>query len=123
MIDLEKFNFNPEDTILFRYPYEGIDIITLKEMFDLVKEHFNDNTVVAMPDKVSLEAMSKEEYEYIISHLRSGKWIDKDYGILGYCCATCSRCKFRNAVKGVDTGWGHDYIMPKYCENCGSRNN
>lgn len=122
MINLEKFNFNPEDVILFRYPWEEIDILTLNGIFNEAKEYFKDNIMVAIPNNISLESLRQEDYDNLISYLRNGKWTDKSYAYFGHCGVTCSNCGHRISVKGADNGFGHDYVLPKYCENCGSRN-
>lgn len=51
---------------------------------------------------------------------KESEWIDIDYSIFGSVHARCKRCTRIKTVKGKDTGFGYEYKLPMYCENCGA---
>ena len=72
IIYLEKFNCNPEDVILFRYPYEDVyDIITLSQIFEQTKNYFKDNLVIGIPNDISLSTMNLEELKFIVKDINA----------------------------------------------------
>lgn len=64
---IEKLKPHPTEAIALFYNFDTIDIVTVTNAVDLLKEKFPENTIVALPDKVSLESCSKDILENIIS--------------------------------------------------------
>lgn len=64
---IEKLKPHQTEAITLFYNFDTIDIATLANIVDLLKEKFPDNKLIALPDKVSLESCSKDVLENIIS--------------------------------------------------------
>ena len=64
---IEKLKPHPTEAITLFYNFDTIDIVTVANAVDLLKEKFQENTIIALPDKVSLESCSKDVLENIIS--------------------------------------------------------
>lgn len=64
---IEKLKPHPTEAVTLFYNFDTIDIATVVTVVDLLKEKFPENTVIALPDKVSLESCSKDVLENIIS--------------------------------------------------------
>ena len=67
IIRIEKLKPHPTEAITLFYNFDTIDIVTVVNTVDLLKEKFPENTIIALPDKVSLESCSKDVLENIIS--------------------------------------------------------
>ena len=64
---IEKLKLHPTEAITLYYNFDTIDVVTATNAVDLLKERFPENTIIALPDKVSLESCSKDVLENIIS--------------------------------------------------------
>lgn len=64
---IEKLKPHSTEAVTLFYNFDTIDIATVATVVDLLKEKFPENTVIALPDKVSLESCSKDVLENIIS--------------------------------------------------------
>lgn len=64
---IEKLEPHPTEAITLFYNFDDIDVETVHNMIKHLSEKFPKNTVIALPDKVSLESCSKDVLENIIS--------------------------------------------------------
>lgn len=64
---IEKLKPHPTEAITLFYNFDNIDIEYVCKVVDYLGEKYPDNTVIAIPDKVSLESCSKDVLENIIS--------------------------------------------------------
>lgn len=64
---IEKLKPHPTEAITLFYKFEEIDVETICNMVKHLSNKFPENTVIALPDKVSLESCSKDVLENIIS--------------------------------------------------------
>lgn len=64
---IEKLDPHPTEAITLFYNFEEIDVETICNMANHLQNKFPTNTVIALPDKVSLESCSKDVLENIIS--------------------------------------------------------
>lgn len=64
---IEKLDPHPTEAITLFYNFEEIDVETICNMVNHLQNKFPTNTVIALPDKVSLESCSKDVLENIIS--------------------------------------------------------
>lgn len=64
---IEKLKPHPTEAIVVGFNFNDTDACTMKDVFDHIKSQFSNNTVVAIPDYVSLESCSKDVLENYIS--------------------------------------------------------
>lgn len=64
---IEKLKLHPTEAIVVGFNFNDTDACTMKDVFDHIKSQFPNNTVVAIPDYVSLESCSKDVLENYIS--------------------------------------------------------
>jgi hypothetical protein len=64
---IEKLKPHPTEAITLFYNFDNINIEYVCKVVDYLGEKYPDNTVIAIPDKVSLESCSKDVLENIIS--------------------------------------------------------
>lgn len=64
---IEKLKPHPTEAIVVGFNFNDTDAYTMKDVFDHIKSQFPNNTVVAIPDYVSLESCSKDVLENYIS--------------------------------------------------------
>ena len=64
---IEKLRPHPTEAVTLFYNFDTIDVENVATIVDLLKEKFPENTIIALPDKVSLESCSKDVLENIIS--------------------------------------------------------
>ena len=70
--DYKESNFKletmePHETIVLYYNFEKIDLYELQKMCREIEHKFPNNTVVCVPDRISLEMWSKDELENYMS--------------------------------------------------------
>ena len=70
--DYKEQNFkletiDPCEAIVLYYNFEKIDLYELQKMCGEIEHKFPNNTVVCVPDRISLEAWSKDELENYMS--------------------------------------------------------
>ena len=64
---VEKLKPHPTEAITLFYNFDDMNVKTVGEMVKQLSEKFPENSVIAIPDKVSLESCSKDVLENIIS--------------------------------------------------------
>ena len=64
---IEKLKPHPTEAITLFYNFDDVDAESIRNIVEHLSKKFNTNTVVALPDKVSLESCSKDVLENIIS--------------------------------------------------------
>lgn len=64
---IEKLDPHPTEAIVVSWNFNDIDLDNMKNLFNVIQSKFPDNTVVAIPDHISLQSCSKDVLENIIS--------------------------------------------------------
>ena len=64
---IEKLKPHPTEAITLFYNFDDVDAESIRNIVEHLSKKFTRNTVVALPDKVSLESCSKDVLENIIS--------------------------------------------------------
>ena len=64
---IEKLEPHPTEAIVVGFNFNDAPLDEMKHWFDVIKSKFPDNTVVAIPDYISLQSCSKDVLENIIS--------------------------------------------------------
>ena len=64
---IEKLKPHPTEAITLFYNFDDVDAESIRDIVELLSKKFTTNTVVALPDNVSLESCSKDVLENIIS--------------------------------------------------------
>ena len=64
---LETIEPHPTEAIVLYFNFDDIAFVDLNVLYEITKKNFPNNTVVCVPDKVSLESWSKDVLEYYIS--------------------------------------------------------
>lgn len=64
---IEKLNPHPTEAIVVGFNFDDVPLDDMKHWFEIIKSKFPDNTVVAIPDYISLQSCSKDVLENIIS--------------------------------------------------------
>ena len=64
---IEKLTPHPTEAITLFYDMDNMDIMTVSNTVKHLSKKFPQNTVIAIPDKNSLESCSKDVLENIIS--------------------------------------------------------
>lgn len=64
---IEKLDPHPTEAIVVSWNFNDIDLDNMKNLFNVIQSKFPDNTVVAIPDYISLQSCSKDVLENIIS--------------------------------------------------------
>ena len=64
---IEKLKPHPTEAITLFYNFDDVDAESVCNIVEHLSKKFTTNTVVALPDKVSLESCSKDVLENIIS--------------------------------------------------------
>lgn len=63
---IETLQPHPTEAIVVRFNFNSINIDNMRRVFKEIQENFPNNTVVAIPDHVSLQSCSKYTLENII---------------------------------------------------------
>lgn len=64
---IEKLEPHPTEAIVVGFNFNDVNVEDAKRIFDEIKDKFPNNTVVAIPDFISLQSCSKDVLENIIS--------------------------------------------------------
>ena len=64
---IEKLDPHPTEAIVIGFNFNDISLDDMYDLFNDIKYKFPDNTVVAIPDYISLQSCSKDVLENIIS--------------------------------------------------------
>jgi hypothetical protein len=64
---IEKLDPHPTEAIVLGFNFNDINLDDMYDLFNDIKSIFPDNTVVAIPDYISLQSCSKDVLENIIS--------------------------------------------------------
>ena len=64
---IEKLKPHPTEAITLFYDMDNMDVSTISNTVKHLSKKFPENTVIALPDKASLESCSKDVLENIIS--------------------------------------------------------
>lgn len=64
---IETLKPHPTEAITLFYDMDNIDVLTVSNTVKYLSKRFPENTVIAIPDKNSLESCSKDVLENIIS--------------------------------------------------------
>lgn len=64
---IEKLKPHPTEAITLFYSFDDVDAKSVSDIVEHLSKKFTTNTVIALPDKVSLESCSKDVLENIIS--------------------------------------------------------
>lgn len=64
---VEKLDPHPTEAIVLGFNFNDINLDDMHNLFNDIKSKFPDNTVVAIPDYISLQSCSKDVLENMIS--------------------------------------------------------
>lgn len=64
---IEKLEPHPTEAIVIGFNFDDVHLDEMKRWFEIIKSKFPDNTVIAIPDYISLQSCSKDVLENIIS--------------------------------------------------------
>lgn len=64
---IEKLEPHPTEAIVVGFNFNDVNVENAECIFDEIKDKFPNNTVVAIPDFISLKSCSKDVLENIIS--------------------------------------------------------
>ena len=64
---IEKLEPHPTEAIVVGFNFDDIYLDEMQILFNKIKSKFPDNTVIAIPDYISLQSCSKDVLENIIS--------------------------------------------------------
>lgn len=64
---VEKLEPHPTEAIVVGFNFDEISLDDMQALFNDIKSKFPNNTVVAIPDYISLQSCSKDVLENIIS--------------------------------------------------------
>lgn len=64
---IEKLDPHPTEAIVLGFNFNDINVDDMYHLFNNIQALFPDNTVVAIPDYISLQSCSKDVLENIIS--------------------------------------------------------
>lgn len=64
---IKTIDLHPTEAIVLSFNSDDYSTCTIQDIFESVKNEFPKNTIIAIPDKISLESCSKDVLENIIS--------------------------------------------------------
>ena len=64
---IEKLKSHPTEAITLFYNFDDVGVESVRDIVEHLSKKFPTNTVIALPDKASLESCSKDVLENIIS--------------------------------------------------------
>ena len=67
MTKVEKLEPHPTDAIVIEFNFNDIKLDNMPDLFNTIQSQFPDNTVLAIPDHISLKSCSKDVLENYIS--------------------------------------------------------
>lgn len=66
-LNINKIDLHPIEAVVLKFNFNDYPLDFIEFVFNLVTEKLPNNSVIAIPDKTSLESCSKEVLENIIS--------------------------------------------------------
>ena len=64
---IEKLEPHPTEAIVIEFNFNDIKVDDMKKLFEIIQSKFPNNTIIAIPDYISLSSCSKDVLENIIS--------------------------------------------------------
>ena len=64
---IEKLEPHPTEAIVIEFNFNDIKVDDMKNLFEIIQSKFPNNTIIAIPDYISLSSCSKDVLENIIS--------------------------------------------------------
>ena len=64
---IEKLEPHPTEAIVVGFNFDNVHFNEMDHLFKMIKSEFPNNTVIAIPDYISLQSCSKDVLENIIS--------------------------------------------------------
>lgn len=64
---IEKLEPHPTEAIVVGFNFDDVPLQEMEYWFKIIKSKFPDNTVIAIPDYISLQSCSKDVLENMIS--------------------------------------------------------
>lgn len=64
---IKTIDLHPTEAIVLSFNSDDYNTCIIQDIFESVKNEFPKNTIIALPDKISLESCSKDVLENIIS--------------------------------------------------------
>ena len=64
---IEKLEPHSTEVIVIGFNFNDYDLCHMRDILESVKNQFPNNTIIAIPDKISVESCSKDVLENIIS--------------------------------------------------------
>ena len=64
---IEKLEPHTTEAIVVGFNFDNIHLDDMRSLFDYIESKFPNNTVIAIPDHISLQSCSKDVLENIIS--------------------------------------------------------
>lgn len=69
-VQIEKLNLHPTEAIALRFDFDDIKPDELQYIFNNIKDGFSEHTIVATPNKVSLESWDKDTLENYVNMIK-----------------------------------------------------
>lgn len=66
LCNVRKINLDKEDYILIRYNRSALSCMEISKIVEGVKNNFQNNKIIAIPDKTSLNTCSNKDLEEMI---------------------------------------------------------
>ena len=66
-LNINKIDLHPTEAVVLKFNFDDYPLDLIESVFNLVAEKLPNSSVVAIPDKTSLESCSKDVLENIIS--------------------------------------------------------
>lgn len=66
-LNINKIDLHPTEAVVLKFNFDDYPLDLIESVFNLVAEKLPNSSVVAVPDKTSLESCSKDVLENIIS--------------------------------------------------------
>lgn len=64
---IEKLEPHPTEAIVIGFNFNDIKVDDMETLFDIIQSKFPKNTIIAIPDYISLSSCSKDVLENMIS--------------------------------------------------------
>ena len=64
---IEKLELHPTEAIVIEFNFNDISVNDMRNLLDTIQSKFPNNTIIAIPDYISLSSCSKDVLENIIS--------------------------------------------------------
>lgn len=70
LCNVRKINSRDVDNILVRYSTVDLSFVEINNIVKAIRNHFPNNTVIAIPNKISLNTCTDKDLEKIISVIK-----------------------------------------------------